>query len=604
MHEQGERAQIPEGIGKRLAIGRVVSLGGLRRRVPALVCLAAEGFGHRKRLMGVESICRALEGQGSLVAKRHAALARGFGRQAAIAGAGRPVEAAPCQAVEDVREEGRLLQGRVHDARVVLHEQIRLAVLALLRDALVEGLWREGDGPLVQAKREPVRAQLLGRVAFQQLSGHGRLDRAGARGLLVHEEDVVVRDRRVLEKAPVEGFPEGRLGHAVEVDVVLPDELVDGRVVRAPPVAPVRARIAAFFRDRQSGLRERDRRPEALGPAPDREAFFAVDNGGRDSPIDVARDAEGHKRLARAEAHVRALEDGTGGVAVFPVFENDREGLLVSLGLDERMGGKLALDFVEGLAKGHLHVDSRVYEALPHGLRDHGAHLGVFVPLIHEAFEIALEGGEVEVPVAHGAQLGRGARELRDGGDELFWVELMAEVAFVGIGLLGFAAAHGAAALDLAAVQELPGLRVIELARLHEAQMSLLVKPADELRRELLVEGRCRLQARAREEVERDLEGLEGFELELVVFAHVVDDSARVAFVRDLLAVAFHDGGAIAVGAGDEDDVLFADAVAQEAREEVRGDENAAHVAKMQGFVAIGHAAGDDAAGGEGWTAE
>ena len=56
------------------------------------------------------------------------------------------------------------------------------------------------------------------------------------------------------------------------------------------------------------------------------------------------------------------------------------------------------------------------------------------------------------------------------------------------------------------------------------------------------------------------------------------------------LAVALHDGRAVAIRAGNEEDVLGADAVAQEAREEISGNKDAADVPEVQVLVAVGHA--------------
>ena len=110
------------------------------------------------------------------------------------------------------------------------------------------------------------------------------------------------------------------------------------------------------------------------------------------------------------------------------------------------------------------------------------------------------------------------------------------------------------------------------------------------------------LEAGALEDVEADLVGVEGGLLGVVVGADVVGDRAGVALVLDLLAVTLHDGGAVAVGAGDEDHVLLADAVAEEPGKEVGGDEDAADVAEVEVLVAVGHAARDNGAFGEGGT--
>ena len=208
----------------------------------------------------------------------------------------------------------------------------------------------------------------------------------------------------------------------------------------------------------------------------------------------------------------------------------------------------------------------------------------------------------VEIPVVNRAQLRGGAGELGYGGDELLGVELVAEVALVGVRLLGLAPANRAASDDLASVEELARLDVVELARGAALQVAALVEAAEQLGREPVVVGTGGLEAGALEDVEADLVGVEGGLLGVVVGADVVGDRAGVALVLDLLAVTLHDGGAVAVGAGDEDHVLLADAVAEEPGKEVGGDEDAADVAEVEVLVAVGHAARDDGAFGEGGT--
>jgi len=90
------------------------------------------------------------------------------------------VEAAAREAVEEVREEGGLLERRVHDARVVLDEDLLAGGLVPMAHGGVERLWREAHGLLVEAEREPVGTKLLGRVVVEELRGHGGLDVARA----------------------------------------------------------------------------------------------------------------------------------------------------------------------------------------------------------------------------------------------------------------------------------------------------------------------------------------------------------------------------------------------------------------------------------------
>ena len=135
-----------------------------------------------------------------------------------------------------------------------------------------------------------------------------------------------------------------------------------------------------------------------------------------------------------------------------------------------------------------------------------------------------------------------------------------------------------------------------------ETCIAQIMEAAEQLGREPVVVGTGGLKAGALEDVEADLVGVEGGLLGVVVGADVVGDRAGVALVLDLLAVTLHDGGAVAVGAGDEDHVLLADAVAEEPGKEVGGDEDAADVAEVEVLVAVGHAARDDGAFGEGGT--
>ena len=123
---------------------------------------------------------------------------------------------------------------------------------------------------------------------------------------------------------------------------------------------------------------------------------------------------------------MRGLEDLARLVAGLPVGELHREARLVAGGLVDGVGGQLGRGRVERLAQLVLDVDDRSHEALAHGLGHYAAHLRVGVPLVHELVEGVAEGRQVEVPVVARTQLGLGARELRDGVDELLGVELVA----------------------------------------------------------------------------------------------------------------------------------------------------------------------------------
>ena len=285
-----------------------------------------------------------------------------------------------------------------------------------------------------------------------------------------------------------------------------------------------------------------------------------------------------------------------GLVALAPGGEDHREGALVALGLDDLVRGQLAADGLEFIAELHLDEQARGVEPLLHGLGHHGAHGGIGGQALGVLPHVLGVGGQVEIQVVHRHELGRLAGERALGGDELLGLELVAEVAFVGVGLLGLAALDGAAAEDLAAVQELSGGRVKELLGAHLGELALLVQALDDLGGHALVDVHGGLQRAAGIQVAGHAKAGEVGLLAVVVLAHVIGDVLGVAVCLTALAEALHDGGAVAVGTGDEDHVLAAQTVTQKASVEVRRDEDASHVAEVQTLVAVGHAGGDDGA--------
>ena len=112
----------------------------------------------------------------------------------------------------------------------------------------------------------------------------------------------------------------------------------------------------------------------------------------------------------------------------------------------------------------------------------------------------------------------------------------------------------------------------------------------------LVVNLRSRLKTRAAVDVAADVVVVEGRGLAGVIGLDILADGLVVALVLLELAVALHDGRTVAVGARGEDDVFAAQAVAQEAGEEVGRDKDAADVAKVQTLVAVGLAGGNDGA--------
>ena len=177
-----------------------------------------------------------------------------------------------------------------------------------------------------------------------------------------------------------------------------------------------------------------------------------------------------------------------GLVALAPRGEDHGKRALVALGLHHGVGGELALDGVERLAELVLDVEDGVAQPLLHRLHHHGADGVVALEPVGVAREVVTVGGEVEVEVLDGAELGGLARERRDGGDELLGLELVAEVALVGVGLLGLAALDGAAADHLAAVKELAGARVVELQGRAAGEHARVLQAVEDLVGHLLVD--------------------------------------------------------------------------------------------------------------------
>ena len=637
VHQDGRHAQLGKGIDEglrhrgicRLALELVGGLGGV---APALVGGAQVVVAHGERAVRLELVHGLLKGEGSLLGGLDHGGGGGTGGDAAVAiGAlvalldGDAVEAAAGQAVEHAGQKGALLKGGVDDALVVAGAHL-VAVLVLAGHARVVCLGAKAHRLLGQAERQPVRAHLLAGVVVEQVVCRRGRRLRGRAGLFAHVEQVVAGADGALRKVPTQGLPHGGLRDAVEVDVVLANKLVDLRVVRAPPVAPVERAVliggcghlrriggrlaheggvlgsdalghaGGLGVAREHGAGVADGRPQALGPAPAGDVGNAVDLGHRDAPVDVAGDAEGHERLAAAEAHAAVGEHRVGVVALLPAGEGDGEAALVALGLQHGVLGELVLDGVEGLAELVLDVELSRQQPLLHGLGDHGANLRVLGELGGVGFHKVEVGGQVEVEVVDRAQLGHLAGELALGRDELLGLKLVTQVALVGIGLLGLAALDGAAADDLAAVEERAGLGVVELQRGALGDRALLVQALDNLGGHLVVDLGSRLKARAAVDVTADVVVAEGRGLAGVVGLDVLANGLVVALVLLEFAVALHDGRAVAVGARGEDHVLAAQAIAQEAGEEVGGDKDATNVAEVQALVAVGLAGGNDGA--------
>jgi hypothetical protein len=170
------------------------------------------------------------------------------------------------------------------------------------------------------------------------------------------------------------------------------------------------------------------------------------------------------------------------------------------------------------------------------------------------------------------------------------------ERALVGVGLLALATGDGAAADDLPAVEERFALRVVELRRGAADQVAIAVERGENPRAHIFVDLAGGLEGARREQVRLHRVGVERGLLPLVVRGDELFERAGERAGRDLRGVVGDDRRAVAIGAGDEGDVLGADAVAQEAGEGVGMNEHAADVAEVQVLIPVRHAAGDDGA--------
>ena len=637
VHEHGRYAQLGKGVDQGLRHGGVGRLalelvGGLGGIAPALVGGAQVVVAHGKRAVRLELVHGLLKGKSCLLGSLDHGGRGGTGGDAAVAiGAlvalldGDAVEAAAGQTVEHAGQQRALLKGRIDNALVVAGAHL-VAVLVLAGHTRVVCLGAKAHRLFGQAERQPVRAHLLAGVVVEQVVCRRGRRLRGRAGLFAHVEQVVAGADSALREVPAQGLPHGGLSDAVEVDVVLTDKLVDLSVVRAPPVAPVERAVLVGGRGdlrgiggglaheggilggdalghagglgiaREHGTRIADGRPQALGPAPAGDVGNAVDLGHRNAPVDVTGDAEGHERLAAAEAHTAVGEHRVGVVALLPAGEGDGKAALVALGLQHGVLGQLVLDGVEGLAELVLNIELCRQQPLLHGLGDHGTNLRVLGELGGVRLHKVEVGRQVKVEVVDRAQLGHLAGELALGRDELLGLKLVTQVALVGIGLLGLAALDGAAADHLTAVEERAGLGIVELQRGALGDGALLVQALDNLGGHLVVNLRSRLKARAAVDIAADVVVVEGRGLAGVIGLDILADGLIVALVLLELAVALHDGRAVAVGARGEDDVLAAQTVAQEAGEEVGRDKDATDVAKVKALVAIGLAGGNDGA--------
>ena len=244
------------------------------------------------------------------------------------------------------------------------------------------------------------------------------------------EQDVVVGDEAGLAQgrirlagrediARAQRLDERRLGNAVEVQVVLADELVDLRVLRAPEVAPAAARQRPSCRC--TAMVNAHGRPQAFGPAPHRQALRRPSMTGAFTPhsmLPVMRKGTSalpvRKRMPAAVSTIArrvAVRDGRrtlsrSDLLALPRPRGTRCDGSLSADRPDRPRRQLVLD-----------VDHRGRQELLDGLRHDGAHFGVGLQLGHaRAQEVVRSAGRSKYQFSTGRISGVGAGERRTSG--------------------------------------------------------------------------------------------------------------------------------------------------------------------------------------------
>ena len=293
------------------------------------------------------------------------------------------------------------------------------------------------------------------------------------------------------------------------------------------------------------------------------------------------------------------MHDLDGAFALGDARELHAKRTLALLGRQHGVRRQLRLDGGEVISELLLDVDDGRCEERLDLVDEHATRAAHAGDLLDVRGDEVVEARQLEVPVAHLAHLGRLARERGFGRDEVDRIILMAQVALVGVGLLGFAALHRATPDDLTAVEEGARLRIVELRRGELLEPAVIVEARDEGVGHLLLLDTGKPDAASLEDVEADVVGVERGLLRVVVHLHVVGDGPVEVAGLDELAVALVDGRAEAIGTAHEQHVTCTDAVAQEAGVDVSRHEDAGDMAKVEALVAVGHARRDDGALGK-----
>ena len=266
--------------------------------------------------------------------------------------------------------------------------------------------------------------------------------------------------------------PHGRLGNAVEIDVVLSDELVNAAFLTAPVVLPLVTAPALLFK---VGLCERYRCPQRLRPYPHGQTVNTVHHRSRHAPLDVACQSERHERFACTVAYAIICQHLAGFIAVAKGLElNGERGLFLLFQI--LVCGHAVLQREILLLKLTLDVDNRGLQKLLYGLPDHRADVLALFQHLYPVFQQFFVVPQLEIPVGDRAHGGLFACQGAYRVYEVLRHILVTQVALVRIALFGSTALNGTLADDLSAVKETARFLVIELHGAYLFQLTLFVQ--------------------------------------------------------------------------------------------------------------------------------
>lgn len=235
-----------------------------------------------------------------------------------------------------------------------------------------------------------------------------------------------------------------------------------------------------------------------------------------------------------------------------------------------RLNDKLMLSHLRSKLLVGVHVvvhyiDNRRLKEFLYSLCDNGTDIVLLLHFGSHFLEQIVIIGKLEVPVYNVLHNGSFTCQCALGVDKVDRIVLMTQIALICIALFGLAALNGALADDLPAVEEHSSLFVIELSGGYLFQMTHLIKLSDKSIGDLVVPLCGVAQSGSTEQVKADVIIIESFLLSVVISLNIVTDSSCEALFSAGFSVALGDRGAVAVCSRNEDNVLLAYPVTQEA---------------------------------------